>query len=64
MKKSMGDLVLGTEVRYLPSCKNGPIVGDDGMRKFDIAHDVLPKEFDNLLPRDIGERYCFHLLSE
>ena len=50
----MGDLVLETEARYLPTREIGPIVGDDGMRKPEVAHDVLPEEFDNFLPCDIG----------
>ena len=41
-----------------------PFSGVDGMRKFEVTHDVLREEFNNLLPCDVGERYCFHLLCE
>ena len=60
----MGDLLLGTEACHLLAREVGPIVGDDGVRKPEVAHDILPEELDNLLPCDVGERHCFHPLSE
>jgi len=34
------------------------------MRKPEATHNILPEEFDNLLPYDVGEGHCFNLLSE
>jgi len=59
----VGDLVLET-ARYLLARKIGPVVGNDGMRKPEATHEVLPEGFDNLLPFDVGKRHCFHPLSE
>jgi len=50
---TVGDLVLGTETCYLLACEIGPVVGDDGMKKPEAMHNVLPKKFDNLLPCDV-----------
>ena len=59
----MSDLVLGTEVCHLLAWEVGPIVGDDGMGKPEVAHNILPEELDNLLLCDVGGRHCFHPLS-
>jgi len=40
--KSIGDLLLGTKVCYFPSREIDLVVGNDGMRKFKVTHDVLP----------------------
>jgi len=60
----MGRLVLGAKARHLPTHEVGPVVEDDGMRQFDVTHDVLPEEFSNLLSYDVEERYCFYPLYE
>ena len=60
----MGDLIFGTERHHLPAREVGPVIGDDGMRKPEMTHCVLPREFDNLFFHDAGERHCFHPLSE
>ena len=49
-----GYLVLCTELGYLFAGKVCPIVGD-GLDEPEATHDVLPKEFDNLLSSDLGE---------
>ena len=60
----MGDLVFGTEARHLLARKVGLIVGDDGMRNPEVAHNILLEELDNLLTCDFREHHCFHPLSE
>jgi len=60
----VGDLVLGTEVCYLPTREICLAVRDDGMRKLGEANDILPEKFDNLLSCDIGERHYFYPLNE
>ena len=50
--------------RHLLALEIGLIVGDDGTRKPEAAHDILSEELDNLLPCDVGERHRFHSLSE
>jgi len=60
----VGEVVLRTEIHYLLVHEISLVVGDDGMRKLKVAHDVLPEEFDDLLPCDVGERHYFHSLSE
>jgi len=62
--ESMGYLILRAEARHLPAHKVGPVVRDDGMRQSEVIHNVLPEKFNNLLPCDVGERYCFHPLYE
>ena len=57
----MSDFVLGAEARHFPAREVGPVVGDDGLGKSKVTHDILPEEFDTLLPYDIGERQCFYL---
>jgi len=48
------DLVLGAEVGYLSADEVCPVVGDDVVGEPEATHDVLPKEFDNLLSNDLG----------
>ena len=60
----IGDPVLGSEARHLLARKVSLIFGDDGIRKPEVAHEILPKKLDNLLPYDIGEHHSFHILSE
>ena len=62
--ESMGDLILRAEARHLQAHKVDPVIGDDGMRQSEVIHNVLPEQFNNLLPCDVGERYCFHPLYE
>ena len=63
MENRWGDIVLETETHHLLTRKVGLIAGD-GVRKPEVAHNILQEELDNLLPCDIRERYCFHPLSE
>ena len=42
--ESAGDLVLETEVHHFLAREVGPIVGDDGMRKPKVAHDIFVRE--------------------
>ena len=60
----VGYFILETEARHLLAREVRPIVGDDGMRKAEVTHDIFPEELDNLLPCDDRERHCFHQLSE
>jgi len=52
--ETVGNLVFGREARYLPAREIGTVIGDDGMRKPEVTHNVLPEKFDNLLSCDVG----------
>ena len=60
----MVDLVLRAKATHLRAREVGFIVEDDGMKMPKAAYDILPEEFDNLLPCDIRERYHFYLFCE
>ena len=51
----MGNLVLSIEGGYLFAGKVCRVVGDVGVGEPEVTHDVLPKEFDNLLSSDLRE---------
>jgi len=63
-EESLGNLVLGVKAHHLPTRKVGHVARDNSMGKSKVTHDVLPEEFDNLLPIDIGERYYFYLFCK
>ena len=63
-EETVGDLILETEACYLLTHEIGPDVRNDGMRKPEATHDILPEKFNNLMPCDVGERHCLHPLSE
>ena len=52
----MGD-VFGAEAGHLLAGEISFIVGDDGVRDSEATYYILPKELDNLLPANLGERY-------
>jgi len=51
----VGVLILSAEGDHLLAGKVYPIVGDNSVGEAELTHDVLPKEFDNLLSSDFGE---------
>jgi len=50
----MGDLVVGAEGSDLPTSKVCPVAGYDSVWETKMTYEVLPQEFDYLLPRDFG----------
>jgi len=60
----MGDIVFGAEAGYLLAGEVGYIVRDDSMGNPEAAYYVLLQELDNLLPVNIGERYCLNSLGK
>ena len=60
----MGDTVFGTEAGYLLAGEISFVVGDDSLGNPEATYYVLPEELDNLLPADLGERYCLNLLGK
>jgi len=49
----VGEVVLRTEIHYLLVHEISLVVGDDGMRKLKVAHDVLPEDLT----------ICYHVTS-
>ena len=49
----MFDFVLIAEVNEFEAGKVSTVVGDDGVRYTEASDDVHPKEFDDLLGRDL-----------
>ena len=60
----MDDIVFGAEAGYQLVDKVGTIIGDDSVGNPEVACYVLPEELDNLLPADLGQRYCLNSLSK
>ena len=54
----MDDVVFGTKTGHLLAGEINSVVGDDSLRDSEATYYVLPEELDNLLPTDLGERYC------
>ena len=56
----MGDIVFGAEAGHLLAGEISSVIRDDSMRDPEATYCVLPEELDNLLPTDLGERYCLN----
>ena len=54
----MDDVVFGIEAGRLLAGEINSVVGDDSLRDSEATYYVLSEELDNLLPTDLGERYC------
>jgi len=53
----MDDLVLGAEGSHLSASEVRSTVGYDGVQKAEATYEVLPHEFDHLLPCDFVEAH-------
>ena len=60
----MCDLVLIIETRHLLTGEVRPIVKNNGVGESEVAHYVLPKELENLLPSDFREWHCLDSFGE
>jgi len=60
----VGDVVFGAKAGYLLAGEVGSIVGDDSVGNPEVVYYVLLEELDNLLPADLGERYCLNPLGK
>ena len=54
-REPMNDLVLIAEGSNLSAGEVCSLVGYDGMREDEATYEVLPHEFDHLLPCNFGE---------
>ena len=64
LRELMGDLVLGAGSSHLSASEVSSVVGYDGVSEAEVTYDVLPHEFDHLLPCDFKERHNFDPLGE
>ena len=49
-RELVDDFILGAKVPHLPAREIGLVIGDDDMRKSELAYNILPEEHDYLLP--------------
>jgi len=60
----MGDVVLGAKAGHFLVGKISSVVRDDSVMDPKATYYALPEDLDNLLPADLGERYCLNPFGE